>query len=51
MLNRCRWSSNPADPFLFVKYEANQLNIIDAERQSLTLKEAIQLEFYRDRNA
>ena len=34
---RCRWSSNADDPSLFVKYDRNKLNILDAEKQAQIL--------------
>lgn len=44
MRNRCRWSTNIGEPFLFVKYRGHDLNILDAEKQTLTLKEPVELE-------
>ena len=41
---RCRWSSNSDEPLLFVKYNSNQLNIFDAEKRDLSLKNPIQLD-------
>ena len=43
-LGRCRWSTNPAEPLLFVKYDYRQLNILDVEKKALTLKEPVQIE-------
>ena len=44
MFGRCRWSSNPDEPLLFVKYDANRLNILDIEKKALILKDPIQNE-------
>ena len=41
---RCRWSTNSDEPLLFVKYDGNQLNILDVEKKVLTLKNSIQTE-------
>ena len=38
IMGRCRWSTNAGEPFLFVKYNINTLNIIDIEKKILTLK-------------
>lgn len=39
-----RWSTNAGEPFLFVKYDMNQLNILDVEKKILTMRQSIQLE-------
>ena len=44
MFNRCRWSSKSSEPFLFVKYDKNKLNIIDAEKQDLILNKPLEFE-------
>ena len=41
---RCRWTTNPEEPLLFVKYGLNKLNIIDTEKKALTLKSTFQLD-------
>ena len=38
----CRWSA--AESLIFVKYDHNHLNILDAENKTLTLKSSIELE-------
>lgn len=46
-LCRCRWSTNPDEPLLFVKYKeyrGSKLNILDAEKIALTLKDPFLLE-------
>ena len=35
---RCRWSSNPDEPLLYVKYDRAFLNILDTEKKVLILK-------------
>lgn len=42
--SRCRWSTNIGEPYLFLKYEFNLLNILDTEKKVLTLKESLQLD-------
>lgn len=39
-----RWSTNPGEPLLFVKYDCNSLDIIDIEREKLALKKPIVLD-------
>ena len=34
---RCRWSTNAGESLLFVKYNENTLNILDAEKKTFTL--------------
>ena len=41
---RCRWSTNSADPSLFIKYDKNKLNILDAEQQKLILTEPFKVD-------
>ena len=41
--NRCRWSTSPGEPLLFLKYNASKLIILDAEKQVSILKEPIML--------
>ena len=41
---RCRWSSNSGEPLLFVKYDNNQLNVLDVEKKALTLKTPHQID-------
>ena len=38
---RCRWSTNTGEPLLFVKYDLNKLNILDAEKETLVYKDSI----------
>ena len=42
--NRCRWSSNPDEPLLYVKYDWRLLNILDVEKQVLILKSQVDIE-------
>ena len=42
--SRCRWSTNPGEPLLFIKYDWNQLTILDAEKKALTIKRPIQMD-------
>ena len=42
--SRCRWSTNTEEPFLFIKYDRNQLNVLDTEKKCLTLKDSVSLE-------
>lgn len=44
MWKRCRWSSEIGQPFLYIKYNARFLNILDVEKKTLTLKLPIQLD-------
>ena len=44
LAGRCKWSTNAGEPLLFVKYDDNQLNIMDAEEKALILKSPIQLD-------
>ena len=41
---RCKWSLNPSEPLLFIKYDRIRLNILDVEKFKLTLNTPIQLE-------
>ena len=40
---RCRWNTNPDEFLLFIKYSRSKLNILDAEKKVMTLKESLQL--------
>lgn len=40
---RCRWSTNPLEPLLYIKYDWNHLNILDIEKKALTLRVPTQL--------
>lgn len=31
---RCRWSINSEEPLLFIKYDRNQLNVLDVEKRA-----------------
>ena len=42
--NRCRWSSNPDEPLLFVKYDWRQLDILDVEKKALILKSPVEID-------
>lgn len=42
--SHCRFSTNPDEPLLFVKYDKIQLNILDIEKKDLILKSPIQTE-------
>lgn len=41
---RCRWNTNAEEPMIFIKYQANRLNILDVEKQVLTLKNDVLLD-------
>ena len=41
---RCRWSSNPDEPLLYVKYDLSQLNILDVEKGTLILKSPVEID-------
>ena len=41
---RCRWSSNPDEPLLFVKYDHRRLNILDTEKKAFVLKGPVEIE-------
>ncbi len=41
---RCRWGADAGEPFLFVKYDINKLNILDGEKKALILSNPIQLD-------
>ena len=41
---RCRWSSNGSEPILYVKYDRNKLNMMDAEKKTLILANPLQLD-------
>ena len=43
---KCRWSTNPDEPLLFVRHYHDALNILDIEKKTLTLKESIPLTQY-----
>ena len=43
-LARCRWSSNPDEPLLYVKYDERFLNILDVEKKALILKSPVEIE-------
>ena len=47
--SRCKWSANAGEPLLFVKYDGDQLSIIDTQKQTFALKRPIQIE--RDRGS
>lgn len=38
---RCRWSINSGESSLFLKYDMNKLNILDAEKKTLVFKNPI----------
>lgn len=40
----CRWTCNSGESILFIKYDGNQLNLFDLEKQSLLLNTALKLE-------
>ena len=42
--SRCRWSTNPDEPLLFVKYDWSLLNILDTEKKALILKSPVEIE-------
>ena len=42
--HRCRWSINSGEPALFVKYGTSKLNVLDAEKKTLTLKNEVELD-------
>ena len=42
--NRCRWCPNAEEYLVYVKYDRNLLNILDAQKGVLTLKKPILLE-------
>ena len=39
--SRCKWSSNHDEPLLFVRFDDNNLNIVDFEKDVLSLKNPI----------
>ena len=41
---RSRWSTNADESLIFVKYNRRQLNILDAEKKTLTLKSPVELD-------
>ena len=41
---RCRWSTNPDEPLLFVKCDWTLLNILDVEKEALILKSPVDFE-------
>ena len=43
-VNRCRWCPNTEEHLIYVKYDYNLLNILDAQKGVLTLKNPILLE-------
>ena len=43
-VGRCRWSSHPDEPLLFVKYDGSLLNILDTEKKAFILKSPIEIE-------
>ena len=43
-VGRCRWSSNPDEPLLYVKHDGNLLNILDTEKKALILKSPVEIE-------
>ena len=43
-LGRCKWSSHPDEPLLYVKYDQRLLNILDTEKKALILKSPIQID-------
>ena len=42
--NRCRWSTDPSEQLVFVRYNRNQLNIYDVQKSMLILKNPIVIE-------
>ena len=40
---RCRWSTNPDEPLLFVKYDKRLLNVIDTEKKALVSKSPVEI--------
>ena len=42
--DRCRWSTNTGESFLYVKHNGTTLNILDVERKTLTKQGGIELE-------
>ena len=49
--NRCRWIPNSEEPLIYVKYDNNRLNILDAQKGTLTLKKSVLLEKEDHRNS
>ena len=47
---RCRWSTHPDEPLLFVKYDWSLLNFLDAEKKALILEEPVEIEEYSKLN-
>ena len=41
--SRCRWTTNPGEPLLFLKYRECYLNILDVEKKALLLGNSVQL--------
>ena len=41
---RCRWNTCIEEPFLFVKYDRGLLNILDAVKETLTLKNSVPIQ-------
>lgn len=41
---RCRWSTNPSENLLYLKYDLKQLNILDSEKKTLIFGSPILLE-------
>ena len=42
--NHCRWSTNPDEPLLFVKYDLKLLDILDIEKKALILKSSLKID-------
>ena len=43
-VGRCRWSTNPDEPLLYVKYDERLLNILDTGKKALILKSPVEIE-------
>ena len=41
---RCRWSTNPDEALLFIKYDSSKYRILDVEKKAFVFKVPIQLE-------
>ena len=46
--NRCRWVPNSEEHLIYVKYDGSSLNILDAQKGILTLKNPVLLEKTKD---
>lgn len=44
MSSRCRWTANPSSPSLFVKYSHGYLNVLDTEKEKITLTMPLEIE-------